>query len=212
MQLVNPDQRLEPRVTLTLRETLSSEWSITGQDHSIWRKMPLGERHLQQLSFSLMLTLGNWEAAWPVLLCRLHSPDTRKILTCSFGQRQPLVCFPSVLSLNISDLKYSMSPYSPNPLLRTGPAGKGGVNSTPSTTVEQCNVERLCIQEGNHRSAAAAPPCSLPIPLNSEAVSKDFILNIFNLQTLLGTAYWTVKYPGFPHRETQRKLRVLEPE
>lgn len=99
MQLVNPDQRLELGVTWTLRETLSPEWSITGQDHSIWRKMPLGEQHLQQLSFSLMLTLGHWEAAWPVLLCCLHSPDSCKILTCLARDRlysvSPL-CFPTI--------------------------------------------------------------------------------------------------------------------
>lgn len=103
MQLVKPHQRLELRATLTLMKTSSPAWSITGQDHSIWRKTPPGERHLQQLSFSLMLTLGNREAAWPVLPCRLHSPDPCKILTCSFGQRQALFCFPSVLSYNTTD-------------------------------------------------------------------------------------------------------------
>lgn len=71
MQLVKPHQRLELRATLTLMETLSPAWSITGQDHSIWRKMPLGERHLQQLSFSLMLTLGNREQ--PGQCCRAAS-------------------------------------------------------------------------------------------------------------------------------------------
>lgn len=127
MQLVNPDQRLELIITLTLRETLSPEWSITGQDHSIWRKMPLGERHLQQLSFSLMLTLGNWEAAWPVLLCRLHSLDSCKILTCSFGQRQALFCFLSVPSYSTTDL----SPQSllTNPILSSAQVQEGKVES-----------------------------------------------------------------------------------
>lgn len=191
-------------------ETSSPAWSITGQDHSIWRKMPLGERHLQQLSFSLMLTLGNWEAAWPVLPCRLHSPDPCKILTCSFGQRQALLCFPSVLSYNTTD--HSTQSLLTSPTLSSGPGGKAGVSYNPFHRVEQCNAERLCTQWGNHRSSAAAPLCSLPIPLHSEAVSKDFILNIFNLQTLLGTAYWTLKYPGFLHSETQSKLRILESE
>lgn len=127
MQLVNPDQRLELRVTLTLRETLSPEWSITGQDHSIWRKMSLGQRHLQQLSFSLMLTLGNWEAAWPVLLCRLHSPDSCKILTCSFGQRQALFCFPSVLSYNTTDL--NTQPLLTSPTLSSALVQEGKVES-----------------------------------------------------------------------------------
>lgn len=82
---------------LTLMETLFPEWSITGQDHNIWSKMPLGEWHLQQLSFSLMLTLGSWEAARPGLPCSLHSPDPCKILTCSFGLTQALFCFSPVL-------------------------------------------------------------------------------------------------------------------
>lgn len=127
MQLVNSDQRLELRVTLTLRETLSPEWSITGQDHSIWRKMSLGQRHLQQLSFSLMLTLGNWEAAWPVLLCRLHSPDSCKILTCSFGQRQALFRFPSVLSYNTTDL--NTQPLLTSPTLSSALVQEGKVES-----------------------------------------------------------------------------------
>lgn len=63
IQFVKPDQRLELRVMLILMETLSPEWSITGQDHNIWSKTPRGERHLQQLSFSLTLTAGPCEAA-----------------------------------------------------------------------------------------------------------------------------------------------------
>lgn len=112
MQLVKPDQRLELRVTLTLMETLSPEWSITGQDHNIWSKMPLGEQYLQQLSFSLTITLGSWEGAWPVLPCSLHSPDSCKILTCSFGLSQALFCYthcppPPRFSPSITDLSTS---------------------------------------------------------------------------------------------------------
>ena len=162
-QLVKPDQRLELRVTLTLMETLSPEWSITGQDPSIWSKMPLGEQHLQQLSFSLMLTLGSCKAARPVLLCSLHSPDSCKVLTCNFGSSQALFCSPPlpiislILVLNLSSASY--------PLASIDPQEKSGVNYIPSVRAERCSVDRLPAQcEGITDTPLLL--LSVPSPLN----------------------------------------------
>lgn len=102
-QLVKPNQRMELWVTLAVMEALLPEWSITRQDHNICSKMPLREGHLQQLSFSLMLTLGSWEAAQPELPCSLCSPYSWKILTCSYSSSQALFHSP-LPSYSISDL------------------------------------------------------------------------------------------------------------
>lgn len=170
MQLVKPDQRLELRVTLTLMETLSPEWSITGQDHNIWSKMPLGEQYLQQLSFSLTITLGSWEGAWPVLPWSLHSPDSHKILTCSFGLSQALFCythcppphpppppaFPPASLILV--LHLSLASY-PHP--STDPQKKAGVNYTPSIRAEQYNADRLSAQ---CKKITDPPPLLLSVP------------------------------------------------
>jgi len=97
MQLVMPDHRLELRVTLTLMETLSPEWSINGQDHNIWSKMPLGEQHLQQLSFSLVLTLVSWEAARPALPRSLHSLIHAKFWPVALARVRLYSVFPPFL-------------------------------------------------------------------------------------------------------------------
>lgn len=61
------------------------------------------------------------------------------------------------------------------------------------------------------RLCCCSPPC-LPIPLTARAPSEDIVLKIFNLQTLLGTVHCAPECPGFPPRETQNKLRILESE
>lgn len=85
-QFIRPDQRLKFKVTLTLMETLSPEWRISGQDHNIWSKMPLGEWHLQQLSFPSVLIQSTLEEGQLEFWCRFHCLDSHKTLTCT-GQR-----------------------------------------------------------------------------------------------------------------------------
>lgn len=156
MQLVQPDQRLELRVTLTLMETLSPEWSITGQDHNIWSKMPLGEWHLQQLSFSLMLTPGSRDAAWPELPCSLRSPDSCKIPVALSRVRLYSVFSPP--SYNITNL-------STRSLLSMEPQGKAGDTYTPLH-----GLGNVVWTDSARREGITEPLllllCSLPITLN----------------------------------------------
>lgn len=122
-------------------KTVSPEWSITGQDHNIWSKMPLGQLHLQQLSLSLMLTLGSWEAAWCVLhaASTLHNPDSCKILTCSFGFSQALFLLTPLPTISLIFMfELSLASY---PLPSTDPQGKAG-DSYTTIRAEQCNVDR----------------------------------------------------------------------
>lgn len=82
-QFIRPDQRLEFKIMLTLMETLSPQWSISGRDHNIWSKMPLGEWHLQQLSFPSVLIQSTLEEGQLEFWCRFHCLDSHKTLTCT---------------------------------------------------------------------------------------------------------------------------------
>lgn len=145
-------------------ETLSPEWSVTGQDHNIWSKMPLGEWHLQQLSFSLTLTPGSWEAAWPELPCSLRSPDSCKI-PAALSRVRLYPVFPPPC-YNITDLS-TRSLLSKLPSPQHGATREGWrYLHPPSTRAGQCSVDRRHMVWGHHGASAAAPLCSLPTPLN----------------------------------------------
>lgn len=91
---------------------------------------------------------GQSGAAWPVLPCRLHSPDPCKILTCSFGQRQALLCFPSVLSYNTTD--HSTQSLLTSPTLSSARVQEGKLESaiTPSIGLSNAMQKNSAHSEG----------------------------------------------------------------